>query len=318
MGNNLFSTYKTGENRVTASIIAVLRSLSLGRIERLLGAMMEQSAFELVRFQNQPSRGAAGVPDAEIVSNCRILVETKIERDAVRADQLKRHLQRLDHSKEAGQCLLVVTPDDARPVVLNELTDQRLIWAPFAALDQAIDELLGDKTEVISEREAFLLRELQTMLWEEKLVGASRDTVVVAARNAWPEYHMHHAYICQPGRTFQPVQYMAFYAASQIYPVVARILEVKDNVTFEHGRYEGRIGQLVEHVLNQEQREEGAASKIFLLSPPEAAETIHLDGPVLNDIRSSSGRASAFTQGQRYVRLADLVKAKNTSELVKD
>ena len=83
------------------------------------------------------------------------------------------------------------------------------------------------------------------MLWEEKLIGASQDTVAVAARNAWSEYQMYHAYICQPGRMFQPVQYMAFYAASQIYPAVARILEVKDNVTCEYGRYEGHLGQFV-------------------------------------------------------------------------
>ncbi len=142
------------------------------------------------------------------------------------------------------QCLLVVTPDDTRPAVVSAIADQRLIWAPFAALDQAIEELLADKTEVVSEREAFLLRELQAMLWEEKLVGAAKDTVVVAARNAWPEYHRYHAYICQPGRTFQPVQYLAFYAASQIYPVVARIREVTDNILFAYGRYAGRLDTL--------------------------------------------------------------------------
>jgi len=318
MGNNLFATYKTGENRVTASILAVLRSLSLGRIERLLGAVMEQSAFELVRFQNQPSRGAPGVPDAEIVGSCRLLVETKIERAAVRADQLQRHLHRLDQSKEASQYLLVLTPDDARPAGVGQIADPRLIWAPFAALDQAIDELLGDKTEVISEREAFLLRELQTMLWEEKLVGASKDTVVVAARNAWPEYQMYNAYICQPGRTFQPVQYMAFYAAGQIYPVVSRILEVKDDIVFALGRYSGRMGQLVEHVLTHGQREEGASAKVFLLSSPDDAETFHLANPILNDVRSANGRPSAFTQGQRYVKLADLERAKTTSEMAGD
>lgn len=37
--NSIFSTYSTGENRVTASILAVLRSLSLDRIQRLLGAL---------------------------------------------------------------------------------------------------------------------------------------------------------------------------------------------------------------------------------------------------------------------------------------
>src|SRR5215831_11477372 len=125
MGNNLFSTYKTGENRVTASILAVLRSLSLGRMERLLGALMEQSAFELVRFQNQPSPGAPGVPDAAIVGSCRLLVETKVERDAVRVDQLTRHLHRLDHSTEAVQGLLVLMPDEARPAARLLLTCPR-------------------------------------------------------------------------------------------------------------------------------------------------------------------------------------------------
>jgi len=65
---SLFSTYRTGENRVTASILAVFRSLTLGRSERLLGAIMEQSEFELVRFQNQPSRGAPGVRRAKRAS----------------------------------------------------------------------------------------------------------------------------------------------------------------------------------------------------------------------------------------------------------
>jgi len=315
---SLFSTYRTGENRVTASILAVLRSLALGRIERLLGALMEQADFELVRFQNQPSRGALGVPDAEIVSSCRILVETKIERNAVHPDQLKRHLQRLDHSQAAVRCLLLLTPDEARPAVVDQIADQRLSWASFAALDQAIDELLGDKTEVISEREAFLLRELQTMLLEEKLIGSLKDTVVVAARHAWPEYQEYHAYVCQVGRPFQTVRYMAFYAAGQVFPLIPRIVDIVDQVVFEHSRYSGRLGQVADQLLALNLREEGASYKVFLLSSPDDPQTVRLDGPVLNDLRSASGRPTAFTQGQRYVRLDDLVKAKHTSDLVND
>jgi hypothetical protein len=48
MGGSLFSAYTTGENRVTVSILAVLRSPALGRIEWLLGVFLEQSAFKLV------------------------------------------------------------------------------------------------------------------------------------------------------------------------------------------------------------------------------------------------------------------------------
>lgn len=62
--NSIFSTYSTGENRVTASFLAVLRSLSLDRMQRLLGALLEQSEFELIRFENQPSKGGAGVAES--------------------------------------------------------------------------------------------------------------------------------------------------------------------------------------------------------------------------------------------------------------
>lgn len=65
MPDSLFSTYRAGENRVTASILAVLRSLALHRTERLLGALMERSEFELVSFRNQPAKGGKGGPGRE-------------------------------------------------------------------------------------------------------------------------------------------------------------------------------------------------------------------------------------------------------------
>ena len=148
---------------------------------------------------------------------------------------------------------------------------------------------------MISEREAFLLRELQTILLEEALLGSSKDTVVVAARVAWSEYHTSHAYVCQPGRPFQPVQYLAFYAAGQIYPLVPRIMEVKDPIVFERGRSHGTVGQLVEPVLDLGVRGKGTSAKVFLLSPPEDPRTARLERPILSDLRTASGRPTAFT-----------------------
>ena len=190
---SIFSTYSTGENRVTASILAVLRSLSLDRMQRLLGGLLEQSEFELLKFENQPSKGGAGVPDAIIQSSIRILLETKTVRDSVVPAQIKRHLQRLDQSTETILILLVLTPDDIRPTILDKINDNRVVWTSFALLDQAIDEILSDKYEVVSEREAFLLRELQNMLAAEGLLANANDVAVVAARSAWPEYNELHA-----------------------------------------------------------------------------------------------------------------------------
>ena len=135
---SIFSTYSTGENRVTASLLAVLRSLTLDRIQRILGALLEQSEFELIRFDNQPSKAGAGVPDAIIQSSVRLLIEAKTARNAVNLEQVKRHLQRLDKAGEIALLLLVLTPDELRPAVLSEVRDERLAWSSFALLDQAV------------------------------------------------------------------------------------------------------------------------------------------------------------------------------------
>lgn len=318
MATNLFSTYSTGENRVTASILAVLRSLSLDRIQRLIGALLEESEFELVKFQNQPAKGAAGVPDAVIQSSCRLLVETKIKRNAVKTDQLKRHLERLDEAVENTKLVLVLTPDDARPAALDSLQDNRLVWASFAALDQAIDEMLADKYEVISEREAFLLRELQNMLMAEGLVSSANDVVVVPARNAWPEYQQYHAYVCQPDRPFQQVTRLAFYAHGNIHPLVPLVLDSHDHVEFVPNAHKGRLGELVATLLKDGKRKLDTAYKVVFLSAPDSPDTLNLGRTIPNDLKSESGKTTAFTQNQRYVSSERLKVAKTTSGLVEE
>lgn len=312
---SIFSTYSTGENRVTASILAVLRSLSLDRMQRLLGGLLEQSEFELLKFENQPSKGGAGVPDAIIQSSIRILLETKTVRDSVVPAQIKRHLQRLDQSTETTLILLVLTPDDNRPSALDKMNDSRIVWASFALLDQAIDEILNDKYEVVSEREAFLLRELQNMLAAEGLLASANDVVVVAARNAWPEYNELHAYVCQPNRPFQQVTRLGFYSKGVIYPLVPKIIATFDEVEMARNRYEGELGTLVHRLLDGGYRPEGDFFKVLLLSAPDSPDTLKLVAPIPNDKRSKTGKPTAFTMGQRYVSSEALGTAKTTSDL---
>lgn len=63
------------------------------------------------------------------------------------------------------------------------------------------------------------------MFRRERLMEASKDTVVVAARIAWGQYQRYSVYICQSGRAFEPVTYMAFYTDGEIKPYVAKLLE---------------------------------------------------------------------------------------------
>ncbi|PAY17452.1 hypothetical protein CKO51_21290 [Rhodopirellula sp. SM50] len=313
--SSIFSTYSAGENRVTASCLAVLRSLSLDRIERLLGALLEQSEFQLVRFENQPSKGGTGVPDAIIQSSVRLLIETKTQRNTVRSDQIERHLARLDEADESTCTLLVLTPDDVRPATLDQFDDSRIAWASFTALDQAINELLEDPKEVVSEREAFLLRELQSMLEAEELTASFNDTVIVAARNAWKEYQDLHAYVCQVNRSFQIVSRLGFYSKGVIYPLVPKILASHDNIEMTKDAYSGDLGKLVNRLVEEDRRPKGEQFKILLLSAPDSTNTIVLENAIPNDKRSKSGKPTAFTMGQRYVASDALRIAKLTSDL---
>ncbi len=312
---SIFSTYSTGENRVTASFLAVLRSLSIDRIQRLLGALLEQSEFELIRFENQPSRGGAGVPDAIIQSSVRLLIETKTERNGVDLSQLERHVARLDQAGETTALLLVLTPDDVRPSVLDDLSDDRVAWSSFSVLDQGIDEILDDPKEVVSERESFLLRELQAMFQAEGLLTNPNDVVIVAARSAWQEYNDIHAYVCQPNRSFQQVTRVGFYSQGLIYPLVPRILETHDDVELQRDTHTGALGVLVDQILDQNRRQLGERYKVILLSGPESEDTLKLPQSVPNDKKSKSGKTTAFTMGHRYVSSEALLEAQTTSDL---
>ena len=134
----------------------------------------------------------------------------------------------------------------------------------------------------------------------------TKDTVVVGAQRAWPEYQKYAAYICQSGRSFQPVEYIAFYLGGEIQPVVPKIVGGPQEVIFERGRYEGRMGELVDKVLSDGNKAEGVAQRVFLLSDLEDFETAKLEGSIRNDLVNSIGKRMAFTRNQRYVSLFDL------------
>lgn len=318
MGQSLFSQYSQGENRVTASILAVLKSLAIPRTERLLQGLIGDSSKDLIQFSNQPRGDSGSVPDARISANFRIDIETKVKVNSVNEGQVLKHLDDLRNAKESRRLLVVLTPDSTKPGCFDGIEDERLLWCRFSDLDNAIEELLGDPAEVISEREAYLLRELQQMFHAEKLLKPANNVLVVPARNAWREYDRYHAYICQPNRTFQDVDYLAFYADGEIKPKVPRILEVEDEVVIDPERAPEKFRHVVEKLLADNAREFGTTSKILLLSPPNGEGTVELNQPIPNNIRTTkdSGRVVAFTQNQRYISMEKLRKAENTKHLI--
>jgi hypothetical protein len=147
----------------------------------------------------------------------------------------------------------------------------------------------------------------------------TQDTVIVAARAAWGYYLRHGAYVCQGGRSFRPVQWMGFYRSKQIEPLVAEILDRRDNVAFtwDNQRHliespdddDFAIARVIEFSLIEGSRHEGDRHGVFLLSREDDSRTFTLDAPIQHR------GTSAWTMHQRYTSLDRLARAQTTEDL---
>jgi hypothetical protein len=311
----LFSTYRGGENRVTSSMMAVFQRLELSLLERLLGAVTQESTLQLVAFANQPAGAGASVPDARMSARFDYWFETKTVPNALSAKQLSEHYKNLTDGAQYER-LFVVTPDAERPSVLETLNDDRVIWFNFRAMSDAIDEILDVNTAFVGEQTRFLLRELQQLFAEDGLLDVA-DTVIVAARLAWGEYSDHGIYICQPDRSFRAgLTHMGFYAHGAIQPKVAKILDQRpEPITFDSDAVaalrcgnpiDDRIADAIEASLAGGTRSEGQPFRVFVLSRNPEEGSVQLGGPITNTTKAASGRVWAWTMGQRYTRLTAL------------
>jgi hypothetical protein len=138
----------------------------------------------------------------------------------VNPKQLKNHLHLFDRHFQ-DERLFVVTPDVERPAVIESIADRRITWLSFVAISQAIDEVLTDPLEMVSEQTRFLLRELQSLFAHDGLIDQQTDVVIVAAGQAYQVYLDHD----QPHRSFRAgVSRMAFYKDGFIKREVPKIL----------------------------------------------------------------------------------------------
>lgn len=303
---------------MTSSMLAVFERVGLTITEQIIAKATEEATTELVHYLNQPSGGGAGVPDAEMSGSFRVLFEVKTDRGAVQGasarKQLERHLKRLD-GKHLDERLLLITPDVAEPGLVADIGDARLVWVPFTRLSKAIEDVVADPDEVASERDRFLLRELVGLFDAEGLLGAE-DTVIVAARTAYPEYLLANAYVCQPNRSFRPhITRMGFYTAKAIKREVPSILERHVAVAFtaEAAKLAGveghtRLGEIITWAIASTKRPEGESFDVYVLSAPDDPRTLKLRSPI-------SHEGFAWTMGQRYVDSVRLERAVSTADL---
>jgi hypothetical protein len=324
--NPLFSTYRGGENRVTSSMMAVFERIDLALVRDLLAAATGAGdELRAVTFQNQVPLGPS-VPDACIDGHFTWWFETKTVRGAYATlghstEQLEAHAALL--RDDADALLFVVTPDAGVPAAVTAASAEvrgRIVWLSFARLAAAIEEI---SEGLFSEQTRFLLAELVALFEVDGLLSTD-DTVIVAARSAWPEYQAIGAYVCQPDRPFRDdITHLGFYAEAAIQPVVARIRSRQPSVVLSAAEAARRraageeaLATVIEEALESGVRVEGQSYGIFVLSGLDDPETVHLEHAISNDTTAESGRVWAWTLSQRYTSLAQLRSdVRKTSEL---
>ncbi len=317
--SSIFSTYRSGENRVTSSMLAVFQRVGIDLAEIILADAIGEASLDLVTFASQPSAGSPGVPDAELKSSFRYLIETKVVPNSYsssgRDGQLVRHLDRLDGSY-ADERLLVITPDAEEPPGIAAMEDDRVVWTSFAHIAQATEKLIQDSGEPASEQQRFLLREMVTFLDAEGLVGVN-DTVVVAGRWAYPTYFKTRAYICQANRSIRPVTYLAFYKDKQIKPEIPKVLRRYSELDMSNEGAQALVasgdpfGLRAAEVIRIRLTEGSPdpVNDVYLLSAPDDPDTVGLRGPIRHEGRG------AWVQGQRYASIQKLQEAETTADL---
>lgn len=311
-------------------MLAVCERISIQLLEQIFRYATEDDTFSLVSFTAQPSLvGTKRRPDGEIAASCRYLFEVKRVVGALQRDQLQEYLDHLEPKGTTG--LFAVTPDAARPAVIDAIGDERLVWFNFARLSEAIDQTIQDEGERIADRDRFLLRELQAHLEEAGLLRLGQDVAIVAAREAYPLYLRHSVYACQPAskRTFRPeITRIGFYANGAIQREVPRILrhepelELTEDVLMRCATsadpHERAVGEAMRAVMKDKPGwySQGAVLQVFLLAKPEESDTALLERPVVNTTKDANGRTFAYTLGTRYTSTTALAKQpKDTDEL---
>ncbi len=319
MSQSIFSTYSQGENRVTATLIEVLRNLPVNVVERFLSFFDESQSTNFFTFENQvTSKTSRTVPDAVISSNFNLIFETKVVREAINEAQLKGHIElaKINNGK-----LIYLTPDTERPALLKEdkqdnKQEDKIGWKSFHDLNTFIDELMRSEDLILSERDQFLLKNLQIFFAETGLLPVKDEVVIVAAKIAWPAYEAHGVYVCQAGRSFKKVDYLGFYADGEIKSKIAKIKSAED-VSFPEKREDlpEDTPNAVKSWLDAHPWGYGRTLKVFILSKNTEADTQDLLGSITNDLKNDQGRSYAYTQGQRYTSLEKLKNAKSTNDL---
>jgi len=336
MTNPLFSTYSQQENQVTGTILSVFEHLGTSLVEDILETALDESDLSVVTFQSQYV-AEDSVPDAVIRSSVSLFIETKTRPGEVTRSQLENHLTALEDEETKKKLLVVLSPDENEPTAVRAMDNEQVVWISFDTLVSALEALLSrdesvstEQTRPPTERETFLIRELIRFVHDAELTSGTEDRVlVIPARRAWGEYNEYGMYFCQPGRSFRPSAYLAFYRKNEIKTEVPYITGSVDRVELTPDGIEQahENGELTASQYNELRETVGRLRKDESERYGQLQKVVFLDGergftlkqPVRNDkTANDSDSRVAFVYNQRYVSAEKLKASPEKTSALED
>lgn len=158
--------------------------------------------------------------------------------------------------------------------------------------------------------------------------GDERVVIVGAGRYAESDFRKYGAYICLANRSLGGAQKIAFYYQGSILRDVPAIKAVVESVSVSKAGFKDIARASLSPGLRREaesllrklmadpsRTQNDAALKLVLLSNRGDPDTSRLPNAIVNDKMDYRGRRVAWVRRQRYASLAELRRAKRTSEL---
>ena len=345
----IFGTYKNREDQLTLALLHIIKvggEELLQEIVALASVDLQTSEMQVttqVPFvsddEDKHERGCR--VDGFIFHECgyHLYLETKITCNAINVDQLNSY--RNISVGNIQKIILYVTPDENRPKELN----QGEAWVNWEDLldflkkytsdehsnsllkayveniillyDQAVKPRIKKKSKKKNiqsdeEYEAELLKLAKknlikpiSSLWNDD----DEDVLIVGGRWGEPIALKYGFYACQPGRTFLPTRYMAFYHRNRIKYLfrieeAPRDVETIEGLDIPSDYFIEKEPNYAKYTPEQKRR------KFFKL------QLIHIfQTTIKNDAISKTGKRTAYTQNQRYTTVRKILTASYTSDL---
>lgn len=139
----------------------------------------------------------------------------------------------------------------------------------------------------------------------ETIPQSAEDTMIVASPVSWRTYQRTAAFLCEPGRVFRPVRFVAYSVDGELQREVPRIIAVRDDVPFDAAEQRRLMWSATELDLRLADviataRRLGLASsrhQVYLLTAPGQAGHVTLPAEVARRASRRRGRAFGSRQG---------------------